>query len=73
MSVTGSSDMIGRAPGGRKLIAVVCVDMVGYSRLFGLDDLGTVERLRILRSTLIDPEIDEHGGRLVQTGGDSPC
>jgi hypothetical protein len=55
MSVTGSSDMIGRAPGGRKLIAVVCVDMVGYSRLFGLDDLGTVERLRILRSTLIDP------------------
>ena len=44
--------------------------MVGYSRLIGLDDLGTLERLRILRNTLIDPVIDEHGGKLVQTGGD---
>jgi adenylate cyclase len=71
MSVIGSSDLIGRAPGGRKLIAVVYADMVGYSRLIGLDDLGTLERLRILRDTLIDPAIDEHGGRIVQTGGDS--
>ena len=45
--------------------------MVGYSRLIGLDDVGTLERLRILRRTLIDPAIDEHGGRIVQTGGDS--
>jgi adenylate cyclase len=71
MSVIGSSDLIGRAPGGRRLMAVVYADMVGYSRLIGLDDLGTLERLRILRGTLIDPAIDEHGGRLVQTGGDS--
>jgi hypothetical protein len=39
MSVTGSSDLIGSAPGGRKLLAVVYADMVGYSRLIGLDDL----------------------------------
>src|ERR1700733_9070467 len=71
MSVVGSSDLIGKSPGGRKLIAVVYADMVGYSRLIGLDDLGTLERLRILRSTLIDPAINEHGGRIVQTGGDS--
>jgi adenylate cyclase len=71
MSVVGSSDLIGRAQGGRKLIAVVYADMVGYSRLIGLDDLGTLDRLRALRSTLIDPAIDEHGGRIVQTGGDS--
>jgi adenylate cyclase len=45
--------------------------MVGYSRLIGLDDAGTLARLRELRSTLIDPAIDEHGGRIVQTGGDS--
>ena len=45
--------------------------MVGYSRLIGLDDVGTLERLRALRSTLIDPAIDEHGGRIVGTGGDS--
>jgi hypothetical protein len=42
MSVIGSSDVIGRAPGGRKLIAVVYADMVGYSRLIGLDDLGSL-------------------------------
>src|SRR3954447_8773621 len=71
MSVNGSSDLIGRAPGGRKLIAVVYADMVGYSRLVELDDLGTVQRLQTLRSDLVDPAIDEHGGRLVQTGGDS--
>ena len=45
--------------------------MVGYSRLIGLDDLGTLERLRTLRNDLIDPAIEEHGGRIVQTGGDS--
>ena len=46
-------------------------DMVGYSRLIGLDDAGTLARLRALRGALIDPAIDEHGGRVVQTGGDS--
>ncbi len=71
MSVIGSSDLIGRAPGGRKLIAVVYADMAGYSRLIGQDDTGTLERLRTLRNTLIDPAINEHGGRIVQTGGDS--
>jgi len=55
----------------RKLVAVMYADMVGYSRLIGLDDQGTLERLRALRRDLIDPAIDEHGGRIVQTGGDS--
>jgi adenylate cyclase len=45
--------------------------MVGYSRLIGLDDAGTLERLKALRSSVIDPAIDEHGGRVVQTAGDS--
>ena len=45
--------------------------MVGYSRLIGLDDVGTLERLRALRRDLIDPAIQEHGGKIVQTGGDS--
>lgn len=71
MSSSGASDLIGRAPGGRKLIAVLHADMVGYSRLIGLDDIGTLERLKTLRSTLIDPAIAEHGGRVVNTGGDS--
>jgi class 3 adenylate cyclase len=71
MSGTRTPDPIRRSSGGRKLIAVVYADMVGYSRLIGLDDVGTLERLRALRREVIDPAIDEHGGRIVQTGGDS--
>ena len=72
VSVTGTGpDLAGKAADGRKLIAIVYADMVGYSRLIGLDDAGTLQRLRTLRRALIDPAIDEHGGRLVQTGGDS--
>jgi adenylate cyclase len=66
MSVTEAA-----APGRRKLIAVLYADMVGYSRLISQDDAGTLERLRALRCNLIDPAIEEHGGRIVQTGGDS--
>jgi adenylate cyclase len=71
MSVTRTSDAIGGSPGSRKLIVVVYADMVGYSRLIALDDIGTLERLRVLRRDVIDPAIAEHGGRIVQTGGDS--
>ena len=65
------SDIADQAVGGRKLIAVVYADMVGYSRLIGLDDAGTLGRLKALRAQLIDPTIAAHGGRIVQTGGDS--
>jgi adenylate cyclase len=71
MSGSNSTDLIGRSPDRRKLIAVVYADMVGYSRLIGLDDAGTLERLRALRRNLIDPAIQEHGGKVAQTGGDS--
>jgi adenylate cyclase len=69
--VTDRSDLTGGLPDPRRLIAVVYADMVGYSRLIGLDDLQTLERLRKLRSSIIDPALDGHGGRIVQTGGDS--
>src|SRR5215475_14988412 len=55
----------------RKLVAVVHADVVGYSRLIGLDDTGTLERLRALRRDVIDPAIAEHGGRIVNTAGDA--
>ena len=71
MSVTNASVSHGKPQDRRKLIAVVYADMVGYSRLIGLDDVGTLERLRSLRRNVIDPAIEEHGGRIVQTGGDS--
>jgi TolB-like protein/class 3 adenylate cyclase/TolA-binding protein len=67
----GTLDLAGKAAGGRRLIAVVYADMVGYSRLIGLDDAGTLRRLRTLRRALIDPAIREFGGKVVQTGGDS--
>ena len=71
MSGTKAPDPTGKPPDRRKLVAVVYADMVGYSRLIGLDDAGTLQRLRALRQDLIDPAIEEHGGRIVQTGGDS--
>ena len=71
MAVTEGAESTGRPSDRRKLIAVLYADMVGYSRLIGLDDAGTLDRLRTLRSDLIYPAIDEHGGRIVQTGGDS--
>ena len=71
MAVASASDPIGRTPDRRKLVAIVYADMVGYSRLIGMDDAGTLERLRSLRRNLIDPAIEEHGGRIVQTGGNS--
>ena len=45
--------------------------MAGYSRLIGLDDPERSTRLRRLRREVIDPAIEEHGGKIVQTGGDS--
>src|SRR5580704_17205158 len=71
MSGSNRSDPSGKSPDRRKLIAVVYADMVGYSRLIGLDDAGTLDRLRTLRANLIDPAVEDHGGRIVQTGGDS--
>src|SRR6476659_1319028 len=71
MSETKAPDFTGKPQDRRKLVAVVYADMVGYSRLIGLDDAGTLQRLRTLRREVIDPAIEEHGGRIVQTGGDS--
>lgn len=71
MSSSGTSDLTGSSRDRRRLVAVLYADMVGYSRLIGLDDAGTLARLRTLRRNLIDPSISDHGGQVVQTGGDS--
>src|SRR5580704_14743806 len=54
----------------RKLVAILAADIVGYSRLVGLDEEGTLARLKALRRELIDPTIAEHHGRIVKTTGD---
>ena len=49
----------------RKLVAILAADVAGYSRLIGLDEEGTLARLKILRREVIDPEIASHRGRIV--------
>ena len=71
MSVSEASEPPERTLNRRRLVAVAYADMVGYSRLIGLDDAGTLERLLAIRKGLIDPAAAEHDGRIVHTGGDS--
>jgi adenylate cyclase len=54
----------------RKITAILCSDVVGYSRLAGADEDRTLARLRALRSDLIDPTIAVHHGRVVKRTGD---
>jgi adenylate cyclase len=54
----------------RRLAAIVSADVVGYSRLMGVDEIGTLDALRNHRTELIDPLITQHGGRIVKTMGD---
>ena len=54
----------------RRLAAILAADVAGYSRLIGVDEEGTIARLRVLRRELIDPAIAAHGGRIVKTTGD---
>jgi adenylate cyclase len=54
----------------RRLAAIVSADVVGYSRLIGEDEAGTLGALRAHRNELIDPLIARYGGRIVKTMGD---
>jgi class 3 adenylate cyclase/TolB-like protein len=54
----------------RKVAVILVADIVGYSRLTGADEEGTLARLRALRGDLIDPTIAAHNGRLVKRTGD---
>jgi len=54
----------------RKLAAILAADVAGYSRLTGLDEEGTLKRLRKLRRELVNPAVSLHRGRVVKTTGD---
>ncbi len=54
----------------RRLAAILAADVVGYSRLMGEDDVGTLERLKSLRKELVQPKITERKGRIVKLMGD---
>ena len=54
----------------RRLAAILAADVVGYSRLMGADEEGTLAALKAIRSELGDPKVKEHRGRIVKTTGD---
>ncbi len=54
----------------RKLVAILAVDVVGYSRLMAVDEVGTLAQLKAHRVEVIDPIIGKHKGRIVKIMGD---
>ena len=54
----------------RRLAAILAADVAGFSRLIGADEEGTLNRLRSMRTEVIDPRIIEYRGRIVKTTGD---
>ncbi len=54
----------------RRLAAIAALDVVGYSRLIGRDDTGTVALIGELNARIIEPAVAAHGGRVVKRMGD---
>src|SRR3974377_2482739 len=54
----------------RRLAAILAADVAGYSRLMGVDEEGTHERLKAHFRQLVDPKIKERRGRIVKNTGD---
>ena len=54
----------------RRLAAILAADVVGYSRLMGLDEGGTLSSLKALRREVVDPKIAQYRGRIFKTTGD---
>ena len=54
----------------RKLAAILVADVVGYSRLMGADEAGTLAALKQFRETIFDPAVAAHNGRIVKLIGD---
>src|SRR5262245_10093917 len=54
----------------RRLAAILVADVVGYSKLIGSDEAGTLARLQALRTEIIEAQIAKHAGRLFKSVGD---
>jgi len=54
----------------RRLAAILMADVVGYSRLIGVDEAGTLAALRVLLKDLVEPTLKRHHGRVVKLMGD---
>src|ERR1700747_2861513 len=54
----------------RRLTAILAADVVGYSRLMGANETGTLSALDTLQTDFVNPKISEHQGRIVKQAGD---
>ena len=54
----------------RKLTAILCADVVGYSRLLGEDEAATLQALNSCEAEIIEPTVKEHSGRIFKRMGD---
>ena len=54
----------------RRLSAILAADVVGYSRMMGANEAGTLEALKAARAKVVDARIATHQGRLVKLTGD---
>ncbi len=54
----------------RRLSAILAADVVGYSRMMGANEAGTLEALKAVRADFVDGRIAEHQGRIVKVTGD---
>jgi adenylate cyclase len=54
----------------RKLSAILCADVVGYSRLMGEDEAATLSALNSCDEEIIEPTVKEHSGRIFKRLGD---
>jgi class 3 adenylate cyclase len=68
--VIGEGDEVETHSVERKLAAIFAADVEGYSRLMGLDEVGTLRTLTAYR-VIVDRLIASHRGRIFTTAGDS--
>ncbi|HWT09075.1 MAG TPA: adenylate/guanylate cyclase domain-containing protein [Roseomonas sp.] len=54
----------------RRPVAIAFADVVGYSTLMAADENATHARWMALLRSLIEPETERHGGRIVDLAGD---
>jgi len=54
----------------RRLAAILAADVVGYTRLMGEDEAGTLARLKACEAEFVEPTVDRHGGRIFKRMGD---
>jgi adenylate cyclase len=54
----------------RRLSAIMVADIVGYSRLVGNDEIGTLSAVRDIRERIVEPLLSQYDGRIVKLMGD---